>query len=213
MDKSQIKAIIIIMILLFSVSKSVIPMQLPWDNSGCDVLWLVSLYLTGAYIRRYGIKFLEKRYRGVILYVASALMIFASFIAIRLIYLKTGKFGDFICYGYSINFIFSYIAAIGLFMAFAPKGVENKNLDKLKKPILLFSGATFGVYLIHEHFNIRYLWVKWFGSSQILSAPVGIFIVHMIMTVCVMYIACSLIEIIRQQLSKLIKNLKMGSKV
>jgi surface polysaccharide O-acyltransferase-like enzyme len=205
MDKKQTKMIIIVMIVLLSVAKTIIPMHLPWDNSGCDVLWLVLLYLTGAYIRRYGIKILENRYLGVILYVLSALMLFVSFVVIRMIYLKTGKFGDFISYGYCLNFFFSYTAAIGLFMAFAEKEEVSGKHEKFRKLILMFSGATFGVYLIHEHLNIRYLWTTWFRCSEIVDAPIGVFIVHMIVTVIVMYVGCSVIEIIRQQIWGLLK--------
>jgi hypothetical protein len=50
LDKKQSGYIIGVMLLLFSLAKTFIPMQLPWDKSGYDVLWFVVLYLTGAYI-------------------------------------------------------------------------------------------------------------------------------------------------------------------
>ena len=46
-DKKQIKSIILVMLLLFSISKTVIPMQLPWDKYGYDAFWFMVLYLTG----------------------------------------------------------------------------------------------------------------------------------------------------------------------
>jgi hypothetical protein len=123
-----------------------------------------------------------------------------------------GKIEDFISYSYSYNYLFCYTGAIGLFVAFNKEGTEEKKclLEKIRKPIELLSGATFGVYLIHEHLNIRYLWTTWFRCSEIVDAPIGIFIVHMIMTVIAMYIGCSVIEIIRQQISGLIKEFIKG---
>ncbi len=43
------------MVLVFSVAKTVLPMQLPWDHKGYDAFWFVFLYLTGAYLKKYKI--------------------------------------------------------------------------------------------------------------------------------------------------------------
>jgi hypothetical protein len=212
LDKKQSSYIIGVMLILFSVAKTFIPMHLPWDNSGYDVLWFVALYLTGAYIGKYGAGLLSKKAVAIVVYLISTIAIFMSFVIIRFIYLRMGKLEDFISYSYSYNYLFCYTGAIGLFVAFNKEGTEEKKclLEKIRKPIELLSGATFGVYLIHEHLNIRYLWTTWFRCSEIVDAPIGIFIVHMIMTVIAMYIGCSVIEIIRQQISGLIKEFIKG---
>jgi hypothetical protein len=203
LDSKQLGGIIGVMLLLFSVAKTFIPMQLPWDNSGYDALWFVTLYLTGAYIRKYGAGRLGGRAVSLAVYILSALAIFMSFVVIRIVYLKTGKLGDFISYGYSYNYLFCYIGAVGLFLLFG--GFGTKSLERIRKPIELFSSTTFGVYLIHEHVNIRYLWQSWFGCDKVVGTQLPVFLLHMTGTVIVVYIVCSVIEIIRQQIWGLFK--------
>lgn len=208
LDKKQLSYIIVVMLLLFSVAKTFIPMHLPWDNSGYDVLWFVALYLTGAYIRKYGAGILSKKTFAVGVYIINTLVIFISFVAIRMIYLRTGKLEDFISYGYSYNYLFCYIASVGLFMAFSQINVKNE--DRIRKWVELLSKSTFGVYLIHEHINIRYLWVTWFDTTKAASSSVPVFIVSMIVTVAVVYLACSVIEIARAKASSYIDKVLKG---
>ena len=101
----------------------------------------------------------------------------------------------------SYNFIFCYTGAVGLFLAFGAFKADNANkiskTEYFRKPIELFSKATFGVYLIHEHIDMRGLWVKIVDSEKLLNASIGIFLINMIGTVLAVYLVCSLIEIIR----------------
>jgi hypothetical protein len=196
----QLGYIIGAMLLFSSIAKTFIPMHLPWDFSGYDVLWFTVLYLTGAYIRKYGAGFISKGVRAVGMYLISVLVIFISFVVIRLIYLKTGKLEDFISYGYSYNYLFCYTGAVGLFVAFGK--LKTNGLEKCRKIIELLSGATFGVYLIHEHINVRYLWATWFGAYKVAALPVPLFIISMFGTVIAVYLCCSLIEILRAKIFK-----------
>lgn len=188
-------------LLIFSVAKTVIPMQLAWDKYGYDAFWFVTLYLTGAYIRRFGIAQLRSRAWAVVLYVGSALLIFASFLVLRKIFFATGSLEAFISYAYTYNHVLCYLGAIGLFMAFNEvfRKKEGGRLERLRKPIELLSGATFGVYLIHEHIDIRYLWPQWFHCAAWIDAPLPRFLGHMTVTVLTVYSVCTLIELFRQK--------------
>lgn len=195
MEKRAVQGVLLCMLLIFSIAKTVLPMQLPWDHKGYDAFWFVFLYLTGAYIRRYGIRWITNRTSAVIFYVCNTLIIFASMLVIRALYMKTGSLEDFISYGYSYNFLFSYLASIGLFLAFQPK---KEGTQKVCSPFLqTISGATFGVYLIHEHVNLRYLWPTWFQSGDFATSSVPVFLLHMLGTIVVVYLVCSVIEIAR----------------
>lgn len=204
LDKRSIQGILGCMLLVFSVAKTVLPMQLPWDHKGYDAFWFVFLYLTGAYLRRYGVKWITNRTRAILLYVCSTLITFASMLMIRFLYLKTGNLEDFISYGYSYNFLFCYLAAIGLFLAFQRDSKAEK--PRICGPVLrTISGATFGVYLIHEHVNLRYLWPTWFQSAEFATTSVAIFLLHMLGTIGVVYLVCTAIEIVRSKLMKFVK--------
>lgn len=187
------------LLLFFSISKTVIPMQLPWDKSGYDVLWFMVLYLTGAYLKRYGIRLVRTRARAVALYLGSAAAVFASFFVIRMIYLKTGRLGAMIHYGYTYNFLFCYTGAVGLFLAFQAYKAKEGRLERFRKPIGLLSGASFGVYLIHEHINIRYAWPRWLHCGEQTGNSVVVFLCHMLVSVVCVYLVCTVIEWIRQK--------------
>ncbi|MDE7477770.1 MAG: acyltransferase, partial [Lachnospiraceae bacterium] len=199
LDQKEIKYLLIGLLLIFSISKTVIPMQLPWDKYGYDCLWFIVLYLTGAYLRRYEISFLKTRWRAAGVYIGSMSVIFASFFLIRMIFLKTGRLEDMINYGYSYNFLFCYTGAVGLLLLFRKKGKISEKLERFRKTIELLSGATFGVYLIHEHINIRYAWQKWFHCETQMTNSVAGFLLHMLCTVLCVYLICTVIELIRQK--------------
>lgn len=199
MEKSTVQGVLLCMLAVFSVAKTILPMQLPWDHKGYDALWFVFLYLAGAYIRRYGVKWITNRVKAISLYVGSTFIVFMSMLLIRTLYQKTGSLEDFISYGYSYNFFFTFLASVGLFLTFKPKEDEvQKTCNSFLRAV---SGATFGVYLIHEHVNLRYLWPSWFQSTKFSVSSIPAFILHMIVTVFVVYIVCSLIEMIRNKIS------------
>lgn len=183
-------------LLVMSISKSVLPMELPWDNGGYDVVWFLCLYLTGLYLRRFGLPILQgKVWKGLVVYALGAGLTFSSMIILSVIYQKTGSLGAMVDYAYTYNHILCYIAAIGLFMAFQAMPTD---FGKVTPGIIKVSSATFGVYLIHEHYNIRYMWPKWFSCESYAKGETAIFILHMIITIFFVYCGCTMIELVRQ---------------
>lgn len=200
LEQKQFLGVLGLLLLLCSISKSVLPMNLPGDQGGYDVLWFICLYLTGLYIRTYGLPFIQgKAWKGLGVYVAGSILTFVSMVLLLMIYQKTGSFGTMVHYAYTYNHILCYMAAIGLFMAFCAIPTD---FGKITPVIIKVSGATFGVYLIHEHINLRYLWPKWFGCENYANAPIGIFLLHMLVTTLGVYVVCTAIELIRQWVSR-----------
>lgn len=58
MKREQLKYTIFALLLFFSVSKTVLPVELAIDNKGNDCVWFLCVFLVAAYIRLYGIPFL-----------------------------------------------------------------------------------------------------------------------------------------------------------
>lgn len=202
LDEKEIRYLLAGLLLVFSVSKTIIPMQLPLDKSGYDTLWFIILYLTGACLRRYDVPLLKERWRAVALYLGSMTAVFASFCLLRIVWLRTGRLDKLINYGYSYNFLLCYTGAVGLFLAFAGSGGRQgragRLLERFRRPVERLAGATFGVYLIHEHINLRYEWTKWFHCEELIDSPVPEFLVHMVVSVLCVYLVCTLIELLRQ---------------
>ena len=60
MKKQQLQMAIVILLIMESLSKTLIPVRLELDNLGYDAYWFMVVYLIAAYIRLYGISFFEK---------------------------------------------------------------------------------------------------------------------------------------------------------
>ena len=61
MSRGQMKMALGALLLLFCLGKSISPLQFSADRYGYDFGWFFCLYLTGAYLRRYGCSFFWKK--------------------------------------------------------------------------------------------------------------------------------------------------------
>lgn len=193
LEKKELQKILIGLYLFTAIAKTCIPMNLATDKKGYDVFWFVIVYLTGAYIRKY-VK-MEKTYKAVLLYVGSTVCLFGMTMALRFVWSVTGALENFMGYAYCYNHVLCLVGAVGLFLAF--QNVEIRN-EKAASVIGLLSSCTFGVYLIHEHRNIRYVWPIWLKTEE--TAEKLFFIVPMIGTVLLVFGACVVLEICRKKM-------------
>ena len=189
---------IVLLLLLLSVSKSILPVKLPTDRLGYDALWFLCLYLIGAYIRYYRdtdamLKKLDRTGTAFGGYVLCSLLIFASFVLIHGLYEKTGSLGEFINRQYNYNSIFCLLASVFLFFIFHNiKIPEGKTADVICRA----ASASFGVYLIHEHLDLRYLWPTWLHTADFADTP--LFLLHWLPSVAAVYVICMTIDFVRQ---------------
>ena len=104
MEQKQLRNTIIALLVFFSLSKSLLPVQLMIDNKGYDGIWFICVYLVSAYIRLYGIPCLEKRsIRGWFCYGAGVLSILLVTFLVRAVYLKTGSLDHFVGSAFHYN--------------------------------------------------------------------------------------------------------------
>lgn len=193
--KSYYIQVLTLLTVILSISVTIIPLKLPIDGFGMNILWFILLYMYGAYIKKYGIPLLETKFKPIILYIAAVLCIVMAFIATEKVYELTGSLGDFITRQYHYNSFFCLIASIALFYCF--KNMQNIKI-KGENLLLSLAGVSFGVYLIHEHILLRYEWPKalritdLYGNwmSLLLFVPVVLFV----------YLVCGIIELLRQKL-------------
>ncbi|MBD5528340.1 MAG: acyltransferase family protein [Lachnospiraceae bacterium] len=163
LSQKQLRNTIVLLLLFFSVSKSVLPVQLEVDNLGYDGLWFICVFLTAAYMRLYGIPFLQKGRRAALYYLGSCALIYGLTLGVRLFYLKTGRLGHFIHAPYDYNHILNLFAAISLFYTFSQWKLSGEKF--IGKVILRVAPYTLGVYLLHEHVELRTLWPRWLGAG------------------------------------------------
>lgn len=189
---------ILLLLLLLSVSKSILPVKLPIDRLGYDALWFLCLYLIGAYLRYHGETDKSLQRLGSLpcafgAYVLCCLLIFGSFAAVSAFYQKTGSLADFLNRQYHYNSVLCLLAAVCLFFVFRSIPIREGRWAAL---ICKAASASFGVYLIHEHLDIRYLWNVWLGTERFAHTP--LFLLHWLPCVLAVYAVCMLIDLVRQ---------------
>lgn len=204
MNRQQLLWAILLLFFVFCLLKSVLPLRLEMDNQGYDCLWYLCVFLAAAYMRRFGIPSLEKKGRGLMIYVVCCLAIFAGTMGLRAVYLKTGSLGLMLKMFLEYNHILPFLAAAGLFAAFAGLKVQGRFASLVTR----IAPYTLGVYLLHENIGFRYSWQKWFGASRVDSVP-GLLFGTLSAVVCV-FCCGILVDMLRNVLMKGLHRLLSG---
>lgn len=208
LGQKQLRNTIVLLLLFFSVSKSVLPVRLEVDNLGYDGLWFICVFLVAAYMRLYGIPFLQRGRRAAFCYLCSCVLIYGLTMGVRLLYLKTGRLGHFIHAPYDYNHILNLFAAVSLFYAFAQWKLSGEKF--FGKVILRVAPYTLGVYLLHEHVELRTLWPHWLGAGT-QSSPWAL-VPRAICSVLAVFVVGILVDMARGALFSLIEKIGRNTK-
>ncbi len=201
MEQKQLRNTILLLLIFFSLSKSVLPVQLMIDKKGYDCIWFICVFLVAAYIRLYGLPFFEKgKYRGWLCYMAGIMGIMAVTLVVRFIYLKTGSLDHFVGSAFHYNHIFNLVAAIGLFYAFLRMEISTEG--RKAKIVYRIAPYTLGVYLLHEQIDMRNLWPGWLGASG--EGNVILFVGRALLAVLVVFGIGVLTDMIRKACFQLV---------
>lgn len=193
-------------LLLFSacVLKSILPFRLDMVGTGYDWRWYLCVFLAAAYIRKFGVPFLEKKGRALCLYVSGCLLIFTATMALRFIFLRTGRLGLMTGMCMEYNHILPFLAAVGLFGFFT--GIEIKG--KIACVINRIAPYTLGVYLLHENLGLRFTWQKWFGADRV--SNVGELLLFTLLAAAGVFCCGILVDALRAWLTRGIHRLLCG---
>lgn len=201
LSEKTFRRAIVLLLLLFSVTNSVLPVRLPIDRMGYDALWFLVLYLIGAFLRLHGDSLKITTGVSAAGYVAGSGLIFVSMLVINAIYQRTGSLFDFINRQYHYNSILCLATSVFLLFLFRNIRIpEGRAADMIRKA----ASVSFGVYLIHEHMDLRYFWPKLLGTQKFSGTP--LFLLHWAVTILVVYAVCGVIELLRQYLKRKVWN-------
>lgn len=176
----------------------IIPISLLTDsfgfNNGYGVLWLVFLYLTGAYIAKYDLLINFSVKSSVIVVILSVIISwYAKLLVIKL--LGTENFFDSKIQNYVSPFVF--LEAVALLSLFS----KIKPIGKTAKLISVLSPLCFSVYLIHTHPLIfNNIFSDLFSDLAKVSAP--FMAIGVLASAVAVYIGCSAIDCVRLWLFK-----------
>ncbi len=196
------------LILFECIEKSVLPFLLPGDKYGYDVIWFMTLFLTAAYVRLYGIPFLEDHVlASVALYAGSAALTFA--IGLGCSYageaLGSGVLTHYADVTSHYNFALVFAASVGLFYVFKNLRFNEDGLPA--RAARMLGHLTLGVYLLHEHPAVRDRWPNWLEVRA--DRTTGRMLIHWLGCLVVIYAAGLLAEYLRNYVHGLVA--KAGS--
>lgn len=197
MSKKQLLTCIAVMLILFSrVWRIILPMSTPIDDRGYGILWFMTLFMIAAYIKLH-VPVNGKWIKPLLIYVLSSVCLFLSLPVLGFVTQTIGKMEEYYRVFYEYNAPFTIIGAVALFLAFRNMNIKSERLGKI---INFFAGATFGVYLLHEHVLLRWLWDGVWKVAEYYKTPY--FLLHCIAVVICVYMAGTLVDWTRQLVFK-----------
>lgn len=176
-SKRELQTVIMVLLILMCFVKTIIPVPLATDEFGNHYGWFLCLFLIAAYIRIYGIPFFKNGKVAFGVYIFSVLgSLLYHFMAAVLVE-QAGKYEHLLKLPQHHNFIFVLTGALGLFYVFKHWNMKGNWFTRY---LVKLAPYTLGVYLLHEHLLVRYLWIDWLKVS---SEYGGFRILHMILSV------------------------------
>lgn len=193
MEEKQLRITIILLLLFFSVAKSVIPILIPTDRYGYDFGWFICLFLIASYIRLYGISFLDNRRKAWVVYGIFVFVIWGYSSGLGWLVRTKGLPLSYACdMVHCYNHILVLAASVALFCGVIYLRIPRGAFSKI---VCAVAPYTFGVYLLHENIAIRLLWQEWFGIEKVRGS--FRYFPHMIVTVLLVFVAGVLVDYIR----------------
>lgn len=163
----------------------------PYESN--SLLWFITLYTIAGYIRIYGLnlRFTSKQYFA--LCGVFSVLTYLSNVLFSFLGTKWNIFAAHTRYFYGEQKLPVLLISLTLFMAFASIKMSYH------KSINIIASATFGVYLIHDNEVVRhFLWLNVFKNVQYQNSLM--LIPYSIGVVILVYTACTVIDLIRQQI-------------
>lgn len=214
MNKKTFQKMIIVMFIVFSIVPAVIGGEF-FFNNGFSLYQFIFLYILGAYLRKYPIdksyifKIMSKNMYKIVLFTIFFVCLISNYVLYSypdsISWINSGfkTISNYIRWtslNYSCPFVI--IQSIAYFLYFGTLDFKSKFINKI-------ASLTFGIYLIHDNNFMRrniyiYIWLK-IDNGPIYSYN---FIIYMLIIAIVIFVACMLIEFIRQTCCRKIQNLK-----
>ncbi len=161
-------------------------------NQGYSLVWFVFLYALANYLRKYPVQLPQKWLLSS--YVISCLLVFG---------IKWGQqaiLGAELWNWYSYTSVPVLVGSVALFLFFIQLPPQQNRMA------VLLGGTTFGVFLIHTQYILRdtLLWKQWVKPLEHYYTQPWMFLPHLLLSVLLIFVACSGIDWLREQLFSLV---------
>ena len=201
LGKKEHRNLCITIIVIFSILPVVTlkRVDLFYTGFGFSTLWLICLYIFGAYFKMYPVQISKKKcfalYFGSIFFAWFAKLM--SHVLLKIIFSKDAELDLFIDY----TSIFIISSGVALLLLFSQIKIEIKFLQKI---IITASSLSFSVYLIHEHPFIRSLVIN-NRFSLLANSSAYILPLQVLFYALCIFLSCLLIDIVRYMVFKILR--------
>ncbi len=199
LERKQLKAVIIGLLIWFCFIKSIVPVVLSTDRYGYDFGWFICLYLIAAYIRKYNVVLFYDAKKSAFVYLISCAIIATMSISLYYINFNWGGLVHYSTVPFHFNFIFTLTASLGLFSFFRFYQMRENVAADIVRAV---GPLTFGVYLLHMHQEIKDRWVEWLehllGDIPYHSIP--LFAWHAFLSILIVFLAGIFVDWIRKMI-------------
>lgn len=213
------RLILLVCLLLFSIIPTITNQQTFYNGYGKSLSMFIYLYLIGAYFGKYPIdkhKFMKKlstKYQRIFLLCIYIVTFTISFLIYNLGVSLLDK-NTIIKYigktlkasAFASDSPFVLLGSICYFLSFYYMKIQSKTIN-------FISSTVIGIYLIHEFRYIRkplYTMLGFIPNHMIVSYT---WLLKLLLGAVVIFIICGIIELLRQQLFKIIYDLKISKKI
>lgn len=199
-NREQYKKMLIILFILcvglYSIMYSSTTYSMNETLPLSNITFYILIYLTGGYIRLYGIEKIENiSYKRTIGYTLMLFCVFIIFLTVcKIIDYKYNKLGNVLFWYTRSNSIFVFMLSVLIFYSF-----KKINLKEIKL-INLLASTCFGVYLIQSHSYIAgpKLYKNIIHTGQFIDTP--LLIVQAIASIIAIYLVGGCIDLLRQKI-------------
>lgn len=201
MDKRKHFACLCVLLSLFSLLSNLVYINdFAGIQGGYQVVWFCTLYLVAAYIRLYVPVNPKRRARYGAAYVLLCLCICGERFAAT--WLTPYIFGSvkLSSFFFSYNSICTAGASIALFLLMRTVEIKSHFLTKV---IGFLAPLCFGVYLLHDHPNIRPLLWDWLNPAATAGAPY--MLLYAVACVSAIFLVGCAVEWFRKQIFRLLQ--------
>ena len=171
-----------------------------------ELIQLITFYSIGAYFKKYPKNIFNNKKLSFRLLIVTILLLLLSVAVCDIMSVKYSFFNRYTTHLFNRNSIIAILFCVSLFNTFInKKEFNNKLINKI-------GGCTLGVYLIHDNYLIRdLLWNKIFKNYNFVESKY--LILHMVITILIVYIVCTIIEYIRKNTVEKLTNKIIISKI
>lgn len=187
LGKKQYLCLLAVLAWILSVNHMIFRTDTYGIYEGRELGWFLFLALAAGYIKLHTRTDKRYFYYGLAGYAAGSLLVLGS------VYLSVELHQEDIGYFLNYNSPLALFSTISLFVCVKNMPWKETRLDGL---ILKLAGAAFGVYLIHDHYLLRYLVWDTFRASKVALTHWAV--IYACAVGVIVYLVCAAAELLRQ---------------